>query len=211
MNLVEHIQACLEKAEQGLSKISNEILELEGMSGIKTRHLYNNIINFEGARYLEIGCWKGSTLAAAMYQNKANIVAIDNFSEFEDGTAKKTLLEVIEKYKGDNDVKFIEQDSFAVDVAALPKFNIYMYDGDHSKDSHSKALTHYYDCLDETFIYIVDDWNWQQVKTGTIEAIHKLNLLVLDKIQIESRPYPDIQGYWNGILICVLQKNIPKI
>ncbi len=206
MDFVAHIEACVEKAEAGASKISPEILALEGMSGAKTRHLYNNIVAFEGARYLEIGCWKGSTLAAAMYKNNAQIVCIDNFSDFEDGTAKKTLLEVIETYKGNNIVRFLEEDSFAVNVKDLPKFNVYMYDGDHEKDSHLKALTHYYDCLDDTFIFIVDDWNWQQVKTGTIEAIHRLALKVLHKIQIESEPYPDKEGYWSGVLICVLQK-----
>ena len=206
MDFVNHIEECVAKAERNESKVCPEILALEGMSGSKTRHLYNNLVAFEGARYLEIGCWKGSTLAAAMYQNKADIVCIDNFCDFEDGSAKKTLLEVIEKYTGENSVTFKEEDSFAVDVKALPKFNVYMYDGDHEKESHLKALTHYYDCLDNTFIFIVDDWNWQQVKTGTIEAIHRLNLKVLHKIQIESEPYPDKEGYWNGVLISVLQK-----
>jgi hypothetical protein len=206
MDFVAHIEACVEKAEAGVSNLCPEILALEGMSGLKTRHLYNNLVAFDGARYLEIGCWKGSTLAAAMYLNNAKIVAIDDFSDFEDGTAKKTLLDIIETYKGSNSVRFLEKDCFQVDSASLPKFNIYMYDGDHSKESHFKALTHYYNCLDDTFIFIVDDWNWQQVKTGTIEAIHTLNLKVLHKIQIESDSYPDKEGYWNGVLICVLQK-----
>ena len=207
MNFVNHIYQAFERANKNESKIHEDILKLEGMSGSKTRHLYNNLVNFEGARYLEIGCWKGSTLASAMYKNSAEIVCIDNFSEFDDGTVKNILLNTIERYKGDNKVTFLDEDSFKVDVKKLPKFNIYMYDGDHSKDSHSNALTYYYDCLDDIFIYIVDDWNWQQVKIGTIEAIHKLGLNVLERIEVNSEEYPDKEGYWNGVMICVLKKS----
>lgn len=32
---------------------------MDGMSGIKTRHFYNNLLNYYDARYLEIGTWKG--------------------------------------------------------------------------------------------------------------------------------------------------------
>ena len=37
------------------------------MTGIKTRHFYNNILNTDDARYLEIGAWKGSSICSAMY------------------------------------------------------------------------------------------------------------------------------------------------
>lgn len=210
MNFIDHIHQAYEKANNNQSKLTQEILELEGMSGSKTRHLYNNLVAFEGARYLEIGCWKGSTLASAMYKNSAEILCIDNFSDFDDGSVVRTLFSTIEKYKGENSVSFLEEDSFQVDVKKLPKFNIYMYDGDHSKDSHCAALTHFYDCLDDTFIFIVDDWNWVDVKIGTIEAIDKLKLEVLAKIQVETIEYPDKEGYWNGVMICVLKKSQPS-
>ncbi len=207
MNYVEHIKNAVEKANKNESKITNDILELKGMSGAKTRHLYNNLVNFEGARYLEIGSWKGSSLGAAMYKNKANVVCVDNFSEFLDENPRQHLFQVIRQYKGDCSVNFIEEDCFEIDVSSLPKFNIYLYDGEHSSESHKKSLVHFYDCLDDTFIFIVDDWNWDDIKLGTIQAITQLNLEILHKIEIFTEVESgDKEGYWNGVMVCVLKK-----
>ena len=43
------------------------------------------------------------------------------------------------------------------ELNTIGKFNIYMYDGNHSEDSHFKALDHFFPCLDDEFIYLVDD------------------------------------------------------
>ena len=40
----EHIETAFENAEKYESKISQEILNIDGMSGKKTRHFYNNPI-----------------------------------------------------------------------------------------------------------------------------------------------------------------------
>lgn len=52
------IENAFENAEKNISKINDEILHIDGMSGKKTRHFYNNLLNIEDARYLEIGTWK---------------------------------------------------------------------------------------------------------------------------------------------------------
>jgi hypothetical protein len=77
------IDTAFKNAENDISKLTDDILSMEGMTGKKTRHFYNNLLNTEDARYLEIGCWKGSSVCSAMYGNKAKIVCIDNWSEFE--------------------------------------------------------------------------------------------------------------------------------
>jgi hypothetical protein len=69
-----HVEGAFEKAERGESKITPEIIEMEGMSGIKTRHFYNNLLNRTDARYLEIGTWKGSSVCSAMCGNQAKVV-----------------------------------------------------------------------------------------------------------------------------------------
>ena len=97
-----------------------------------------------------------------MYKNKANVVCIDNWSQFKGPKAE--FLVNFEKFKGDNNAIFIENDCYKVDVASLPKFNIFLYDGDHSNESHYNALLYYYDCLDDIFIFIVDVWNWKNVR-----------------------------------------------
>lgn len=207
-----HIETAFENAEKGESKITDGILNMEGMSGKKTRHLYNNLLNKDDARYLEIGTWKGSSVCSAMCGNKAKVVCIDNWSEF--GGPKHEFITNFNTYKGENEARFIEQDCFKVDISLLPKFNIYMYDGNHTKDSHYRALVHYYDCLDNTFVFIVDDWNWQDVRNGTHESIKLLNLSVLYEREIRlttdnSHTSPQLakETWHNGIYVAILKKN----
>jgi hypothetical protein len=209
---VTHIDKSFNDAENSLSKINEEILAMDGMTGNKTRHFYNNIVNMEDARYLEIGTWKGSSVCSAMCGNKATILCIDNWSEF--GGPKEEFLTNYNKFKGSNNAKFIEEDCFNVDTSKLGKYNIYMYDGNHTSDSHYKALEHYLNCLDDIFIYIVDDWNWEGVREGTLSAINKLNLTVLYKKELRltqdntTTPEPLLrETWWNGIYIAVLKKS----
>jgi hypothetical protein len=209
--LIEHLVTSYTKAEEGKSKITQEIINMDGMSGNKTRHFYNNLLSMNDARYLEIGVWKGSSVCSAMYGNTAKVVCIDNWAEF--GGPKDLFMDNFKKYKGANDATFIDNDCFKVDVSKLPKFNIYMYDGDHSKENHRKALTHYYDCMDDTFIYIVDDWNLQKVRDGTWDGIHEMNLKILYNKAIRltydnsiTREPLKKNTWWNGIYMAVLQK-----
>ena len=146
-----------------------------------------------------------------MYKNRATVVCIDNWSEF--GGPKDEFLTNFNTYRGENNASFIEQDCYTVDVSHLPKFNIYMYDGNHTKDSHYKALVHYYNCLDDMFIFIVDDWNWKDVREGTRDSLQQLKLRVLyekeirltDDNSVTPRPLLE-ETWWNGIYVALLQK-----
>jgi len=206
------VETSFQNAENNISKITSEIINMEGMSGTKTRHFYNNLLNIEDARYLEIGTWKGSSVCSGMCGNKAKVICIDNWSEF--GGPKTEFLVNFEKFKGENDANFIENDCYKIDVSTLPKFNIYMYDGNHTNESHYKALLHYYNCLDDIFIFIVDDWNWKDVRDGTINSIQNLNLKVLYEKEIRTTNNdthshigsPEQKEWHNGIYVAILQK-----
>jgi hypothetical protein len=210
--LIKHIETAFEKAERDESKITEGILKIDGMSGKKTRHFYNNLLNKDDARYLEIGTWKGSSVCSAMCGNKAMVVCIDNWSEF--GGPKGEFIVNFNTYRGENNARFIEEDCFKLDISQLPKFNIYMYDGCHTTDSHYNALIQYYSCLDDVFIFIVDDWNWKCVRDGTYDSFKQLTLTVLYEKEIrttndDSHPLPgsEEQRQWhNGIYVAILQK-----
>ena len=213
-DLKEHVENAFENAEKGKSMVRDEILFMDGMSGKKTRHFYNNLLDMEDARYLEIGTWKGSSVCSAMCGNKAKVVCIDNWSEF--GGPKDEFLTNFNRYKGENDARFIEQDCYTVDISQLPKFNIYMFDGNHTKDSHYKALVHYFNCLDDIFVFIVDDWNWKDVRDGTHESLKELKLEILYEKEIrltndDSHTPLDIarESWHNGIYVAILQKPNP--
>jgi hypothetical protein len=205
------IETSFQNAECYSSKITNHIISMHGMTGTKTRHFYNNLLSYPDSRYLEIGTWKGSSVCSAMCGNKAKVVCIDNWSQC--GGPKDEFLFNFEKFKGENDATFIESDCYQVDVSTLPKFNIYMYDGEHSEENHYKALSHYYNCLDDIFIFIVDDWNGKEVRDGTIKSIQDLNLKVLYEKEIrltwDNTHTPIEQAsetWWNGIYVAILQK-----
>ena len=198
-------------AENKRSKITDELIQMEGMTGTKTRHFYNNLLNRPDARYLEIGTLKGSSVCSAMCENRATVLCIDNWSEF--GGPKDDFLRNFNKYKGNNTANFIESDCYKVDTTKLPKFNIYLYDGNHTKDSHYNALVHYYNCLDDIFIFIVDDWNWKDVRDGTYDSFKKLNLTRLYEKEIRLT-FDNSHTEWNlaretwhnGIYVAILKK-----
>ena len=85
-----------------------------------------------------------------------------------------------------------------------------MYDGYHSYENQYKALEYYYEILDDTFIFIVDDWNWENIRNGTLNSIKDLNLKIIHKIEIrltqDNQGTSDRNGYHNGLFIAVLQK-----
>jgi hypothetical protein len=213
------IDKAFDDAEAGQSKLIPEIFALRGMTGVKTRHFYNNLIsqcaNNGDARYLEIGTYKGSSVCSAMYNNEAKVLCIDNWSEF--GNNKNEFLHNFDLYRGKNDAAFIEGDCYKINVNKLAEihgnFNIYLYDGNHSAINHYLSLIHYYPVLDDIFIYIVDDWNWHDVREGTRTALKKLNLNVLYEKEVRltwdnsHTPMPvAAKSWWNGIYIAVLKK-----
>lgn len=212
---IDHVEKSIENASLKKSKITEDIVKMEGMSGVNTRHFYNNIMSMDDARYLEIGTWKGSSVCSAMCKNKATIVCIDNWSEF--GGPKEEFLENFAKFKGENNARFIEADCFTVDTTTLPKFNVYMFDGNHDEGSHYKALMHFYDCMDDEFIFIVDDWNWEKVRTGTFNSFKKLNVEILYETEIRTTQdgtHPvyrsrEENAWHNGIYISVIRKPAP--
>lgn len=207
---INFINNAINKAINNESKITSDILNIPGMSGKKTRHLYNNICQMPDARYLEIGTWLGSTVCAAMYNNEIECTCIDNWSQFKG--PKVQFMENFNKFKSKN-AKFIESDCWDIDPKTLGKFNIYMYDGDHDISSHYRALNHYLDCLDSTFLYIVDDWNWFKVRAGTYQAILDLNLKVHRQWMVlttNNGSHPKVafndSDWHNGISIFILEK-----
>lgn len=208
---INHLERCIEKAENNISNINDFILNMDGMSGVKTRHFYNNLLSLEDSRYLEIGTWKGSSVCSAMFTNNATVLCIDTWEGF--GGPFEEFKRNFNECKGNNNASFIKADCYTVDVSAIGKFNMYMFDGEHDYDSHYNSLVYYKDCLDDIFIFIVDDWNIDTVRIATNASIKDLNFKILWEKEIRltndnsHTPQPTAkETWWNGIYICVLQK-----
>lgn len=208
---IEHLNKCIDNAENGISKLNDDILSMDGMTGKKTRHFYNNLLSLDDSRYLEIGTWKGSSVCSAMFENNANVLCIDTWEGF--GGPFDEFQQNFMKCKGINNAGFIRNSCWNIDVSKIGPFNIYMFDGEHTYDDHYKSLPHYLNCLDDVFIFIVDDWNIDTVRVATNTAIKDFKLQTLWEKEIRltfdnSHTPHDIatESWWNGIYICVLQK-----
>jgi len=173
MDKIFHITKSFYRAFHNSSKIKTdtdeggEVLNYKGMTGKKTRHLYNNLMEFPDAKYLEIGTWYGSSSISAVYKNDLSALFIDNWCQFNGD--KKIFQNAIEKYLTKNSkCQLLESDCWKVNTNKIPNdFNIYLYDAGHTEEDHCKALTYYYNNLQDNFIFIVDDWGWGEVRDGT--------------------------------------------
>ena len=96
-DLIIHTSKSILNAYSNQSNLTEDVLSVEGMSGNKTRHLYNNICNLNNANYLEIGTWKGSSFISAMYNNtNTKGYCVDNWVEF--GGPKNEFYNNINKF-----------------------------------------------------------------------------------------------------------------
>lgn len=205
--LIGHVVESIKNAQLGISRLNSEILSLEGMSSNKVRHFLNNICSMEDGRYLEIGVWKGSTFISALYQNNLlDATAIDNWALF--SGPKDVFQRNLSSFLPLNSYTFYENDCFNFDLKNIKnKVNIYFYDGGHTQEDQRLAFTYYNDIFEESFIAIVDDYNWQDVQDGTQKAFKELGYKILFEQFLPSRWNGDIEGWWNGIYVAVISKH----
>lgn len=167
-------------------KLPSWIVSMEGMSGRKYRYFINSVVGLiSDARYLEVGSWAGSTSCSAMWGNKATVTCIDNWSEF--GGPKDKFVRNTDLAKNP-DIKFtfLEQDFRKVKWDSLAKANVYLFDGPHSEQDQYEGVVIAQPALDDSYILIVDDYNWLNVRRGTERAIKDLNLHVEFSIEIRT-------------------------
>ena len=202
--MIKRVQASLKMAEECQSKLTPEVLELEGMSGVKGRHFFNAMCSFPGTRYLELGVWCGSTFVSALYGNQETLdaaFAADNFSQF--GNKEKVFRKNTERYLSDVQFQFVNQDCFTLDLNTMPgPFNVYFYDADHSFEAQEKAFTYFNPVLAKRFVAIVDDWHNKPTVDGTRSAFEKLGY----KIEFETVAKGRMADWWHGLFVAVVRK-----
>lgn len=208
-NLVLHIKRSIDNAYEERSKLDEEILALPGYSSDKVRHFLNNLLTVPNAKYLEIGCWKGSTLISALYKNQANItdaVAIDNWTEF--GSPKTAFLLNCGQFLPNSKHRFYSMDCFDASAPSLFKdpINVYFYDGNHADIYQEKAFTHYNSVFENSFIAIIDDWNADHVRSGTYSAFDKLGYQILYEKYLPAKFNGDRKNWWNGLYVALIRK-----
>jgi hypothetical protein len=202
----------LADAKSGLTKIPDKLFQLPGMSGRRYRIFINQLIGrLADARYLEVGCLTGSTLCSAIFGNDGvTALAIDNFSQF-GGPAAHFFIHVGMAHPKAARISFLNQDYRKVELRPFGRFNVYLFDGPHEYQDQFDAITWAAPHLDDDAVLIVDDWNWDRVRAGTLDALTATGLRVDTRIEIrttldESYPAVDQQhsDWHNGYAMFVL-------
>ena len=212
------INQCIESvynSDRNISKINNDILNIEGMSSPKVRHLMNNLCSFDNCRYLEVGSWMGSTLCSAAFKNKGSFIGVDNFTEFHSSVSsayknsqeniKNKLTANIDSLNQKN-IYFQEKDFFNSKFETKEKINVFFYDGVHSQQSQYENLNIAKPFLDEYFIYLVDDFYCEVSlpKACSLAAINNFKFEVFFYCELPSNK-KDEPLYHGGVGMFVLK------
>ena len=134
--MTDHVRRSIDAAEAGRSRLDEHAFAVPAMSGVKIRHLLNNIGSHEHLRHLEVGCHKGGTLVAANYGNRLlSSHAVDNWSEFaQDGVSRSEFLRWTSELLPRTRLTICEQDFATLTRREVPDpISFYFYDGDHSE------------------------------------------------------------------------------
>lgn len=204
--LIDHVVWSIEQAEKGESKITPAVLAVPGMTSPRVKNFLNNLCTLDQATYFEIGVWKGATFTAALFGNKKSLrqaVAMDNWSEFGGPAAEfKANCNLI----ADVPFSFYNHDCFSVSKSGLfdAPVDIYFYDGEHSAHNQERAFTYYNDIFADSFIAVVDDWNFGPVPYGTRRAFQKLGYTILFERELPGKH--DATLWWNGLYVAVIRK-----
>jgi len=219
VNLIDTVKNALIKSKNNDSKISEKTKNLPGLTSEKVKHFINNLCELPDCKYLEVGVFQGSIFAAAVERNDLVATAIDNFSESsiipmdsnvninsEKGNNKEIFLRNIKDLVLNKQVNIIDSNVFETDLNKISlKSNVIFMDIEHTYESHYNFLNKFYEKIDNTFVYVVDDWNWLQVRDATFKSIEDLKLKTLFKEEIFTKG-EDKNDYWNGLGIFVLNK-----
>ena len=124
-----------------------------------------------------------------LLQNNLNITCIDNWSQnfTNKYNPQKEFLENIKKcLTKKSQFKLISKNFRKINFKKIGKFNIYLYDGPHHLEDHFDAIKVVQPALNEKYLLIIDDWNWDQVRAGTERAIKELKLNIISKLEIRT-------------------------
>ena len=219
----EYTQRVLKAIDDGNTQTSNfkpERYSIPGLSSNRVRHFLNSLCSYDDVVYLELGTYTGSTFFAATMGNKTKCIGVDDFSEpnvrpvvergqwTECGNPYDTLVKNWQKYENGNAafVKASAEELTEEDFGGS-KVNILFYDANHDIMAQMNNLNHLLPFLDDKFILIVDDANFDGVVEGAVTWAQENNLKCYFERKILSSVIESPVHWWNGIHIMVLEKD----
>jgi hypothetical protein len=211
-DLLSNICEAIEEANSRMFwPVRMKLRLLEGMSGQSFRLVLNRLSRIN-KNYLEIGTWRGSTACAAIDGNEINAWLVDDWSEFggpADGALKNLSQFVGEKTR----LSILSQDFKNVDFSSVihSEIDTYFFDGPHSFEDHLAGAKIINSLQFDSLVFIVDDWNWEDVRNGTLAGLATVEATVIFKVEVFPKTGSHFQySRWhNGYCFFVLEKS-PK-
>jgi hypothetical protein len=213
IELIDNVNLCIKTAELEFSKLSKDVLDLDGVSGRKSRLFYNNLLQLFSSRLLHLGNGDKSIIASALYNNNSKVFLIDNYNNNQQEI--DNLNSIVEKYRGNNYFRFLNDDFRNIESKKLFKFNIFSFHASIDYDIVRSALSKFIDNMNDTFVVIYNDINWGFIRDAVSKSISDLNLTILFEKEIKLT-YNDShtpmdqarETWWNGQYIAVVRKNV---
>ena len=215
---VDRVIRAIDAATDNNSRFNPEGYDVLGLSSDKVRHLLNNLCSERGTVYVDVGCYMGSTLFAALYKNSAvKAYAIDDYS---DGVIKPKKKDLGNKFDVENPIdamvnnadKWMNLDcsvGFAVKPVLqwLPnkehRPDVIFYDGEVG-DNMNANLEHLHEQAKDNYILIIDDANFNGV-VDNAKKFQEDKEVVFEKT-IRTEIAEDDKSWWNGLHILVITK-----
>lgn len=184
--------------------VTKEVMGIPGACAAKNRIMINHLLSYPKARYLEVGADTGAMFCSALHGNNPEYAcAVESGdTRFLESNTKKFVNTKFDLFK---------RDPFDLTAAQKKKLkskriNMYLYDGPHSEEDHVKAISEYYDFLDDVFIIIIPNWLAPQVRTGTFRGLAENKVKVWWQIDLKVDFSGDTKNWWNGVWVAVCQK-----
>lgn len=216
--------------ENRMSVLPQSILDLEeGYSSGCSRHLFNSLhrnMPFQH-RYLEVGTWMGTTLAASLYGNPNTVaLGVEPWYKYTFKTAGveyannsyercKARIDSVIPADGMHG-QYTLVDSFAMDLSCAKivekaggKIDVFL---DRGKDDYPHVLSHVWDALGDVFVLLCETWNHDPVRLLTWQTIvnkggyvhHMVELRTTLNGDIEDNAIP--QTFKTGLFVAVIEK-----
>lgn len=211
----EHVTYLVKKAVEDAgamkSKMPPETLDIPGMSGKRGRHLLNNLATWF-TPYIEVGTHVGSTLISAAYHNKGLIVGndcfvgVDQYDPYNPPYVpqyRRLLMENMARYAEDSRPSFIDSPCWGLNLSG---FKCCFFDGGHLEIDHANSLPLIRPWMTDTFVFVVDDWMRDNVRTGTFRGMEVSRLRVDYQHDLPGTGEGDNEGFWCGMAVFVLSK-----
>lgn len=229
----EFVEATLELADKGQSKISERERELFGISSPRLKALLNNLCSKEDTKYLELGVYKGSTIISAVYGNKTcKAVGVENYKYDErepkrhapEGqiweNMKSQLKANLDRYSDPgvpvdvSNITIVEGNFQEVDLSKHGKFDICFFDiVPATTDTYVSFFEKIVPVLSSEAVILFSNYS-------NVHNAKELDFLLADnsdkfdiqwKTQRISGGLSDYTQYHSGLLIVGIKKKIAKI